>query len=201
VSAQPALIDVVRLAETGSLEEARKAIESGTFIVRVYSLPRPKLKIRASKRLIEIDEGKMARLEYALVRVTAEAKANGGKPTFKTFAEVVGDYKAAAAYLATLWRMGLISFNDQEKALKIYEAAVSLSQKGYERRIAKALDATFDINLDAATKLAHDDIVCVYKNGEYMCKYIVSNCARSQAKAQVKAVIDAALRKQGKEEK
>jgi hypothetical protein len=195
VAAQPASIDVLRLAESGSLEEARKAIESGTFTVRVYSLPRPKLKIRASKRLIEVDEGKMARLEYALFKVTAEAKANGGKPTFKEFAETVGDYKAAAAYLATLWRMGLVSIDDQEKALKIYEAAVSLSQKGYERRIAKALDATFDLNVDAIAKLTYDDILCVYKDDEYMCKYIVSNCARSQAKAQVRAVIDAALKR------
>ena len=198
MSAQPASIDVARLAESGNLEEARKAIESGTFTVRVYSLPRPKLKIRSTKKkLIEIDEGKMARLEYALFRVVAEAKANGGKPTFKEFAETVGDYKAAAAYLATLWRMGLISFDDQEKALKIYEAAVSLGQKGYERRIVKALDATFDLNIEAIAKLAYDDILCVYKDGEYMCKYIVSNCARSQAKAQIRDVVDAALKRQG----
>ncbi len=196
MSAQPASIDVARLAEAGALEEARKAIESGTFTVRVYSLPRPKLKIRtAKKKLIEVDEGKLARLEYALFRVLAEAKAKGSKPTFKEFAELVGDYKAAAAYLATLWRMGLIVFEDQEKALKIYEAAVSLSQKGYERRIAKALDARFDLNTESLSKLAYDDILCVYKDGEYMCKYIVANCERDQAKAQVRAVVDAALKK------
>ena len=86
--------------------------------------------------------------------------------------------------------MGYIVFDDNEKALKIYEAAVSLSQKGYERRIAKALDATFDLNLEALQKLPHDDILCVYKEGEYMCRYIVANCERSQAKAQVRALID-----------
>jgi hypothetical protein len=91
--------------------------------------------------------------------------------------------------------MGLVNFEDRDKALKIYEAAVSLSQKGYERRIAKALDARFELNTEDVAKLPHDDIVCVYKDGEYMCKYIVANCARSQAKAQVRAVIDAALKR------
>ncbi|ABM80698.1 hypothetical protein [Hyperthermus butylicus] len=189
MAASQPLVDLAQVAN-GALEEARKAIESGTFLVRVYALPRPRLKIRASKRLIEVDEGRMARLEYALFRAVSEAKAKNAKPTFKEYAELVGDYKAAAAYLATLWRMGYVVFDDNEKALKIYEAAVSLSQKGYERRIAKALDATFDLNLEVLQKLPHDDILCVYREGEYMCRYIVANCERSQAKAQVRALMD-----------
>ena len=195
MATSPPVLDVAKLAGEGGLDEAKKNIESGTFVIRVYSLPRPRLKIRASKKLIEVDDGKMARLEYALIKVLMEAKSRGEKPTFKEFAETVGDYKAAAAYIATLWRMGLVNFEDHDKALKIYEAAVSLSQKGYERRIAKALDARFELNTEDVAKLPHDDIVCVYKDGEYMCKYIVANCARSQAKAQVRAVIDAALKR------
>ncbi|HIQ23429.1 MAG TPA: hypothetical protein EYH50_00040 [Pyrodictium delaneyi] len=184
------LVDIVRLIETG-VEEARKAVEAGRFHVKVYALPRPRLRIRSpKKKIIDVDEGRIARLEYALIRSLLAAKSRNSKPTFKEFAELAGDYKAAAAYIAALWRSGLVEFDDSTKAVDIYSAAMSLSQKGYERRIARALDATFTLKAEKLAELPADQLLCVQKEGRIYCRYTVTNTARSQAKAQVKAFND-----------
>jgi len=189
VSATP-MIDIAKLAGT-SIDEARKAIEAERFYIRVYALPRPRLRIRSpKKRIIDVDEGKLARLEYALIRSMLEAASKGSKPSFKDFAELAGDYKAAAAYIAALWRAGLIEFDDDSKAAEIYAAAVSLSQKSYERKIARALDSTFTIKTDKLAELPADQLLCIRREGKIYCRYIVSNTARSQAKAQVRALSD-----------
>lgn len=189
MSAAPTL-DLARLVESG-IEEARKALSAGRFQLKVYALPRPRIRIRTpSKKILEIDEGKLARLEYALFRSVLAAKSRGTKPSFREFADLVGDYKASAAYLAALWHSGLLEFEDPPKAVEIYIAASSLSQKGYERRIARALDAKFTLKVEELAKLPSDQIECIERDGRIYCRYILTNTARSQAKAQVRALSD-----------
>ena len=185
-------LSVLKVAEEGKLKDLKAEVEKADYIVfRVYALPRPRLKIRsARKKLVEVDEGKIARLEYSLFYTAINAALQGRKPTFKEFADMVGDWKAAAGYLSVLWRLGLVLFDDREKALKMYTAFFSLSQKGYERRIAKSLDLAFTLNVEAIEKLPSDKLTCVFKNNKLGCRYIVSEAERNQAKAEVKAVSD-----------
>ncbi len=190
------IVDLARLLSGQDLEEARKTIESGEAEFKVYALPRPRLKIRTpKKKLVELEEGKIARLEYSLVRASISAALEGRKPSFKDVATLAGDYKAAAAYLAFLWRTGLVVFDNQEAATNLYIASSALSQKTYEHRISKILDATFSINVEKVATLPSDTVFCVYREGALGCKYIVANCARSQAKAEIRGVIDALLKK------
>ena len=185
-------LSMLKAAEGGKLKDLKTEVEKADYIVfKVYALPRPRLKIRsAKKKLVEVDEGKIARLEYSLFYTVINAALQGRKPTFKEFADLVGDWKAAAGYLSVLWRLGLVAFDDREKVLKMYTAFFSLSQKGYERRIAKSLDSTFTLNVEAIEKLPSDKLTCVFKNNKLGCRYIVSETERSQAKAEVKAVSD-----------
>ncbi|NOZ88355.1 MAG: hypothetical protein GXO15_00330 [Crenarchaeota archaeon] len=173
----------------GQVSQAKEALEKGEALLRVYAIPAPELRIRAKKRIIRLDEGKLARLVYSLV--TAAAKGSGSFK-FKEFGSLVGDYKAAAAFLASLWRRGLVGFEDEETALNIYIAANSLSQKTYEHRIAKVLEKTVQVNLDALRKLPSDEILCVQRGGLVLCRYAVSNAPRIIAKAQARAVISLA---------
>ena len=190
------IVDLARLLSGQDLEEARRTIESGEAEFKVYALPRPRLKIRTpKKRLVELEEGKIARLEYSLVRASISAALEGRKPLFKDVATLAGDYKAAAAYLAFLWRTGLVVFDNQEATANLYIASNALSQKTYEHKISKILDATFGVNAEKAAALPSDIVYCVYREGALGCKYIVANCARSQAKAEIRGVIDALLKK------
>ncbi len=190
------MIDLARLLSGQDLEEARKTIEGGEAEFKVYALPRPRLKIRTpKKRLMELEEGKIARLEYSLVRATISAALDGRKPSFKDVATLAGDYKAAAAYLAFLWRTGLVVFDSQEAAMNLYIASSALSQKTYEHRISKVLGATFSINTEKVARLPSDTIYCVYREGTLGCKYIVASCARSQAKAEIRGITDTLLKK------
>ncbi len=189
-------VDLARLLHGQDLEEARKTIESGEAEFKVYAFPRPRLKIRTpKKRLVELEEGKIARLEYSLVRASITATLSKRKPSFRDVATLAGDYKAAAAYLAFLWRVGLVMFDDQEAATSLYMASSALSQKTYEHKISKILDATFSINAERLATLPSDTVYCVYREGALGCKYIVANCARSQAKAEIRGIIDALLKK------
>lgn len=189
-------VDIAKLVSGQGLEDARKIIESGEARFRVYALPRTSLRIRtARKRLVRLDEGKVARLEYSLTRSVIEAKARGNKPVFEDFARLVGDYKAAAAYLAFLWMNGIVVFDDASIGSNLYVASNALSQKTYEHRIAKVLRASFDINAEKVASLPSDVIECVYRDGALACKYIVSNCAKSQAKAEIRGVVDALMGK------
>lgn len=189
-------VDIAKLISGQELESARKAIESGEIKFRVYALPRTNLKIRTPrKKLVELDEGKIARLEYSLIRTVVEAKLRGKKPIFEEFAQLVGDYKAAAAYLAFLWMNNIIVFDDPSTGNYLYIASNALSQKTYEHKIAKVLKASFDVNSEKVTSLPSDVIDCVYREDTLACRYIVSNCARSQAKAEIRGVVDALKRK------
>jgi len=189
-------IDLAKLLSGQDLEETRKTIESGEAKFKVYALPRPRLKIRTpKKRLVELEEGKIARLEYSLVRASISAALDDRKPSFRDVATLAGDYKAAAAYLAFLWRAGLVVFDSQEAATSLYIASSALSQKTYEHKISKILNAAFSINAEKVAALPSDTIYCVYREEALGCKYIVANCARSQAKAEIRGIIDALLRK------
>ncbi|BEP17708.1 hypothetical protein PYJP_10600 [Pyrofollis japonicus] len=191
----PETIDVAKLLAGEGLEEARKAIEAGEAIFKTYALPRPKLKIRSTKkRLVSIDEGKLNRLEYALVYTVLKAIRDGKKPVFEDFAKSVGDYKAAAAYLAFLWRSGIVSFSNPQDAANIYVASSALSQKTYEHKISKAIKAEFSVNTENLAKLPSDNIACIYRDGNLACRYIVANCERGQAKAQIRGVFDALMK-------
>lgn len=181
-------VDVADIVN-GNVSQARDVLEKGQALIRVYALPRSRLSIRAKKKIIRLDEGKLARLEYALVYVASKAASEKRKPTFKEYAELVGDYKAAAAYLAFLWRNGLVAFSNDSTALNILAAANSLSQKTYEHKIAKSLTAEFSINAEKLKNLPGDDIVCVQSQGKVLCRYVTSNASRLQAKAQVRAVV------------
>ncbi len=189
---EASVLTVLDAASQGKLGEVKKSFsESDGIVFTVYALPVPRLKIRtASKRLVELDEGKLQRLEYSLFRSLITAAAKGGKPRFQDFAVLVGDYKAAAAYISYMWRLGLVLFEDHDKALQLYMAANSLSQKRYERSVARALDAVFTINREALEKLEKDKIACIYQEESIYCRYIVSHAERFQAKAQVRAVAD-----------
>ncbi len=185
---QVAVLDVAE-AVTGGVDAAKAAFEKGAVRVRVYALPRTQLRIRAKKRILRLDEGKLARLEKALIFATVKGK---GSASFKEFADLVGDYKAAAAYLTFLWRSNLIGFEEPETGLNLYIASNTLSQKTYEHRIARVLDKRFRLNVEKLRSLPSDEIVCVQRDGLVACRYIVANAARSQAKAQVRALIEAA---------
>ncbi len=184
------LLDAFRGNRVGEL---RSSLESSDYVYfRAYALPRPRVRIKAaSKRIVEVNDGKMARLEYSLLYAALEAARKTANPVFGRIAELAGDYKAAAGYVALLWRMGVLEIPDREKALKLYMAYNSLSQKGYERRIARVLDMEVVLNTEAISKLPYDDLICVYRNGRLGCKYIVSRTVRSQAKAQLRAFNDA----------
>ncbi len=173
----------------GQVSQAKEALEKGEALLRVYAVPAPELRIRAKRRIIKLDEGKLARLVYSLVVAAARGS---GSFKFKEFGGLVGDYKAAAAFLASLWRRGLVGFEDEDTALNIYIAANSLSQKTYEHKIAKVLEKTVSINLEALRKLPSDEVLCVQRNGLVLCRYVVSNTPRSIAKAQARAVISLA---------
>ncbi len=185
---QVAVLDVAE-AVAGGADAAKAAFEKGAVRVRVYALPRAQLRIRAKKRILRLDEGKLARLEKALI--LAAVKGKGGA-TFKEFADLVGDYKAAAAYLTFLWRSSLIGFEEPETGLNLYIASNALSQKTYEHRIARVLDKRFRLNVEKLRSLPSDEIVCVQRDGLVACRYIVANTSRSQAKAQVRALIEVA---------
>ncbi len=101
-----------------------------------------------------------------------------------------GPLQAAAAYLAFLWRNGLVRFTDNNHALNIFIAANSLSQKTYEHKIVKSLNAEFSVDVEKLKSLPGDDIVCVQRDGRVLCRYAVSATPRTQAKAQVRAIID-----------
>lgn len=177
---------------SGAISKAKEALDKGQAVVHVYAMPRTNLSVRAKKRIIRLDEGKIARLEYALVYVVSKALSENKRPIFKEYAELVGDYKAAAAYLAFLWRNGLVRFTDSNHALNIFIAANSLSQKTYEHKIVKSLNAEFTVDIDKLKSLPGDDIVCVQRDGRVLCRYVVSTTPRAQAKAQVRAIIDLA---------
>jgi len=180
------MIDAVR----GGVDAVRQAFEQGQVRLRLYALPRSGLRIRARKRIIRLDEGKLARLEYALISL-AVAKKNEGL-VFKEFAEKVGDYKAAAAYLSFLWRSGFLGFEDDSKALNLFIAANALSQKTYEHKMAKVVDATFRLNLEKLGRQPSDTVLCVQEGGRVACRYIVANMPRTQAKAFTRALFEAA---------
>jgi hypothetical protein len=186
---QAPVLDVAE-AITKGVEEARSVFEKGRVVVRVHALPRAELRIRARKRIIRLNEGKIARLEKELLRTALEAKGAG--IVFEDFARRVGDYKAAAAYLSFLWRNGFIVFEDKDAALNLFIAANALSQKTYEHKIAKALKASFRLDTERLAQQPFDDILCVQSNGRVLCRYIVANLPRSQAKAEVRALVEAA---------
>jgi hypothetical protein len=187
------VLELLTALREGRVDELKSRLSSSDYVYfRAYALPRPHIRVRAaSKRLVELDSGKMARLEYSLFYASLEAAKQGGNPTFKRIAELVGDYKAAAGYIALMWRLGLVTLPDREKAITLYMAYNSLSQKGYERRIARVLDLPVLLNVEALAKLEHDDLLCVYLDGRLGCKYIVSKTTRDQAKAQLRAFNDA----------
>ena len=187
------VLDLLEALRQDRLGELKSRLESADYVYfRAYALPGPRIRVRAaSKRIVDVDEGKMARLEYSLLYATLEAARRGAAPTFRRIAELAGDYKAAAGYVAALWRLGLVTLPDHSKALDLYMAYHSPSQKGYERRIARALDLPVQLNVDAVAKLEHDDLLCVYLGDRIGCKYIVSRTTRDQAKAQIRAFNDA----------
>ncbi len=187
--AEKPVVDIVDVVEAGP-DRVKEALEKGAAVIRVHALPRTELRIRARKRIIRLDEGKLARLEKALFRKLIDGR--GGAIAFKDYADLVGDYKAAAAYLAFLWRSGLVSFEDAEAGLNLYIAANALSQKTYEHKIAKVLDKRFKVDLARIREAPSDDIVCVQRGGRVLCRYVVANLPRSQAKAEVRAAIEAA---------
>ena len=178
-------IDVADVA-VGSVDQARAGLEKGEALIRVYALPVTRLAIRAKKRIIRLDEGKLGRLVYSLVIASAKG---GGSFAFKDYGDLVGDYKAAAAYLAFLWRSGLVEFEDPQVGVNLYIAANSLSQKTYEHRIARVLGARAKLNVEKLRQLPSDEILCVQRNGLVLCRYIVANAPRPIAKAQARAVI------------
>ena len=180
-----AFVDVADVA-SGNVDAAKAALEKGAARVRVYAVPAAELRIRAKKRLIRLDEGKLARLIYSLI--VASAKGNGSF-AFRDYGQLVGDFKAAAAFLAFLWRNGLVSFEDEATALNVYIAANSISQKTYEHKIAKVLDKRVTLNIDALRRLPSDEILCVQRDGYVLCRYVVANAPRHIAKAQTRAVI------------
>lgn len=186
-----------------SLLDLRKAVTSNNvkgfldklereekFFFRVYALPWREFKIRAvGKRLIKVEEGKLRRLEYSLMKLYVLK----GSITFKDFAIMVGDYKAAVGYLLNLADEGIISFNDRDTILYLYMAHAPLSQKRYERNVARILDKKFTLNEELIARLSYDDLPCVYdaELRGVLCRYLTSNTRREQAKAQVRAFNDA----------
>ncbi len=187
------ILELLEAMRAGKVSELKDALSKSDYVYFIaYAFPRPRVRIRAaSKKIVDIDDGKLARLEYSLLYATLEAASKGGNPVFRRVAELAGDYKAAAGYIALLWRTGIVSIPDHEKAIKLYMAYNSLSQKGYERRIARVLDMELQLNVEEVKKLDHDRLTCVYLGDRIGCKYTVSKTARSQAKAQVRAFNDA----------
>lgn len=184
-----AVIDIIDAVKAGP-EQVKKALEQGRVVFRVYPLPRAQLRIRAKKRIIRLDEGKLAKLEKELIKALIEAR--GGAVRFEEYAKRVGDFKAAAAYLSILWRNGIIQFEDQETALNVFIAANAFSQKTYEHKIAKVIGKTFQVDLEKIRSSTADEITCVQADGRVLCRYIATNLPRSQAKAEVRALIEAA---------
>ncbi len=187
------VVNLLDVLKQGKLDDLLGGLEKLDHVYfKVYRLPRPVVRIRAaSKRIVVVDEGKLARLEYSFLLSLLEAAKKGVNPVFRDFAVLVGDYKAAAGYLVEMWREGLVVPGDRSKMLDLLMAYNSLSQRGYERRIARALDMEFRLATEAIEKLGSERIICVYRDGKLGCKYTVSKALRSQAKAQVKAFNDA----------
>ena len=184
-----AVLDIVDAVKAGP-EQVKAALEQGKVVFRVHSLPRAQLRIRARKRIIRLDEGKLAKLEKELVKALVEAR--GGPIRFEEYAKRVGDFKAAAAYLSFLWRNGIVRFEDQEATLNVFMAANAFSQKTYEHKIAKVVGKTFQVDLEKIKSGAADEITCVQAGGRVLCRYVAANLPRSQAKAEVRALIEAA---------
>ncbi len=186
---QAALLDMVE-ALRGGVEAVKQAFDKGQVRLKLYALPRAELRIRARKRIIRLDEGKLARLEKALIASALAKKGTG--IVFKEYADMVGDYKAAAAYLAFLWRNGFVKFDKPDDALNLFIASNALSQKTYEHRIAKSLNAVFSLDLERLGGQPSDTILCVQVGGRVLCRYIVANLPRSQAKAFARALFESA---------
>jgi len=186
-------LSLLEALSSGRGEEVAKSIRESDYVVfRAYMLPRPVLKVRTwARRLLRLGEGELARLEYALFYSLYKAAREGRSPVFKEYADLVGNWRAAAGYLVELWRSGLVTFSDESRILDLYTAYTTIRRKGYARRIARCLDLGFNIDREALGKQPYDDITCIYYDGKLLCKYIVANLPRSQAKAEVRAAADA----------
>jgi len=178
---------------SGRGEELAKSIRESDYVVfRAYMLPRPQLKVRTwARRLVRLGEGELARLEYSLFYALYRAAKEGRRPTFREYADLAGNWRAAAGYLVELWRSGLVSFSDESRILDLYTAYATIRRKGYARRISRCLNLEYTVDKGSLEKQPYDDIKCIYYDGKLLCKYIVSSLPRSQAKAEVRAAADA----------
>ncbi len=178
--------DVRRNSLEGQLDAFKKTLdEAKKFILVLPALPRPVLKIRApGKRLVKIDEGKIARLEYSTLLALLREK----EPSIKTIAVTAGDYKATIGYLLFLYEQGLLAFSSSSTAYLAAQAHLSLSQKRYERIIRKIIDEKVLLNEDKFNALDKEEIPCIYYEGEILCRYLARKAPRSQLKAYVKAI-------------
>ncbi|MET1128022.1 MAG: hypothetical protein ABWW70_01740 [Thermoproteota archaeon] len=186
-SATLPVVDVVDVLKGDN--EALKQLSRDVFAVRVRLLPRPRIRIRAKKRVIPVEDSKIARAEYALLRASMEEALGIGSSTFRRIATLLGDYKVAAAYIVALWQDGFVEL-DREASLLLYRASASMSQKTYEHSIAKAIDAHVKVSIESLEKSPAEEILCASKEDITACRYLLTRIPKDQAKAEVKALID-----------
>jgi len=182
-------VDVADVIAAGP-GQAKQAMSGKTFLVRVYSFPTPRIRVRARRRVIEVEEGAIARLVYALVLASGKAAAEGRKPRFREFADAAGDWTAAATYLFELVRAGLATPPGGDGG-SLAVAASSMRQKAYEKSVARIADGEFEVLVDRVRGLEGDGLVCVNVDGRVACRY-VTRIPRGIAKAQVRALISLA---------
>ncbi len=189
MSEEAALIDLVKLLR-GEFEEAKKVFERETFRIAIYGLPRSRLRIRTySRKIEELSEGKLSRLEYSIIYTHLSSVRENRAPRLREFADLVGDYKAASAYIAFLVSLGLVTIED--KYLKdLYSAAYFLRRKTYEHAISRVLEAEFSLDIGKLGENSREEIVCAKSTDTVLCRYAVKYIPKSQAKAITKAVID-----------
>jgi len=183
------LIDLVKLLR-GEFEEAKEVFGRDTFNIAIYGLPRSRLRIKTySKRIEELSEGKISRLEYSIIYTYLDSLKEGKTPRFREFADLAGDYKAASAYISFLVSSGYVSIED--KYLKdLYSATYFLRRKTYEHAISRLLDMEFSIDVEKLGKSNREEIVCAKGDDTIICKYAVRFIPKSQAKAITRATLD-----------
>ncbi len=177
------LLEALKKGEVDKLREELSKAEK--VLLLAYRLPRPqKLRVRAHKKLVDLNPGVLSKLEYALLKSVAEAVKSNRLPTFKDVAELASDYKAVAKYLEFLSEAGVVVFADPAKAAKLAEANRALSESKYKRRISKVLDLPIVLNIQLLEERA-SKVPCKYSDGRLVCGLYSEGPDREQDKVQL----------------
>ncbi len=170
----------------GQLNVFKEVVEKlEGFVIAVPVLPRRVLKIRSTRRrLLRLEEGKIARLEYAFIYSVLVSD----KPVINNTAILAGDLKATIGYLAFLAENGIIAFQEPDTLSLLAQAHLSLSRKRYERIAQRVKNRSYTLVEEKISQLPEEKIPCIYYENQLLCRYYSTVAPRSQLKAYIKAI-------------